>query len=184
MASAEHESVGIVGVGVMGFAMATNLHAAGYRVFGFDPVPDAQRRLREMGGVAVGSPREVAEQCSTILFSLPSAGALADAVGGENGVAVFAIDKRTGEPGLIQNIDGLGIHLRKYGIDPSGRLLIAASIMPLPIRVGDGIGTLTAGITLFRIGNDGRLTLVRKHDIDTAKGQQFWSGMAVLVERI
>lgn len=101
-------------------------------------------------------------------------------VGGENGVAVFAIDKRTGEPRLIQNIDGLGIHLRTFGIDPSGRLLIAASIMPLPIRVGDGIGTLTAGITLFRIGNDGRLTLVRKHDIDTAKGQQFWSGMVVL----
>ena len=87
MASAEHGSVGIVGVGVMGFAMATNLHAAGYRVFGFDPVPGAQQRLRDMGGVAVASPREVAEQCSTILFSLPSAHALADAVGGENGVA-------------------------------------------------------------------------------------------------
>jgi 6-phosphogluconolactonase len=105
-------------------------------------------------------------------------------VGGENGVAVFALDKRTGEPRLIQNIDGLGIHLRTFGIDPTGRLLIAASIMPLPIRVGDGIGVLTAGITVFRIGDDGRLTFVRKYDIDTRNGQQFWSGMVVLVERI
>jgi 6-phosphogluconolactonase len=105
-------------------------------------------------------------------------------VGGENGVVVFAIDKLTGEPHLIQNIDGLGIHLRTFGIDPSGRLLVAASIMPLPIRVGDGIGMLTAGITVFRIGDDGRLTLVRKYDIDTGKGQQFWSGMVTLVERI
>jgi 6-phosphogluconolactonase len=101
-------------------------------------------------------------------------------VGGENGMAVFAIDKRTGEPRLIQNIDGLGIHLRTFGIDPSGRLLVAASIMPLPIRVGDGIGVLTAGITLFRIGDDGRLAFVRKYDIDTRNGQQFWSGMVNL----
>jgi 6-phosphogluconolactonase len=101
-------------------------------------------------------------------------------IGGENGVAVFAIDKGTAEPSLIQNIDGLGIHLRTFGIDPSGRLLIAASIMPLPIHVGDEIGVLTAGITVFRIGDDGRLTFVRKYDTDIGKGQQFWSGMVTL----
>jgi 6-phosphogluconolactonase len=105
-------------------------------------------------------------------------------VGGENGIAVFAIDKNNGKPHLIQNIDGLGIHLRTFGIDPSGRLLVAASIMPLPIRIENEIGVLTAGITVFRIGRDGRLTFVRKYDIDTGKGQQFWSGMVTLVERI
>jgi L-threonate 2-dehydrogenase len=87
LASAEHGNVGVVGVGVMGFAMANNLHAAGYRVFGYDPVPAAQQRLQDVGGIAVASPREVAEHCPTILFSLPSADALADAIGGGNGVA-------------------------------------------------------------------------------------------------
>jgi putative dehydrogenase len=87
LASAEHGNVGIVGAGVMGFAMANNLHAAGYQVFGYDPEPSAQRRLRDIGGIAANSPREVAEQCSTILFSLPSAAALVAAAGGENGVA-------------------------------------------------------------------------------------------------
>jgi putative dehydrogenase len=87
LASAEHGNVGIVGAGVMGFAMANNLRAAGYQVFGYDPVAAAQQRLRDMGGTAVASPREVAEHCPTILFSLPSADALADAIGGENGVA-------------------------------------------------------------------------------------------------
>ena len=47
MASGEHGNVGIVGAGVMGFAMANNLRAAGYQVFGYDPVPAAQQRLRE-----------------------------------------------------------------------------------------------------------------------------------------
>ena len=71
----------------MGFAMANNLRAAGYRVFGYDPVPAAQQRLRDVGGIAVTSPREVGQRCQTILFSLPSADALAEAVGGEDGVA-------------------------------------------------------------------------------------------------
>ena len=66
--------------------------------------------------------------------------------GGENNVAVFAIDGQTGEPNLIQTIDGHGIHLRTFGIDPSGRLLVAASIRPLPVRDGNAINVLTAGL--------------------------------------
>jgi len=97
--------------------------------------------------------------------------------GGENNVAVFAIDDKTGEPKLIQTIDGHGIHLRTFGIDPSGRLLVATSIRPMPLRDGK---TLTTGIMVYRIGDDGRLTFVRKYDVDTAKGQQFWSGMVTL----
>ncbi len=100
--------------------------------------------------------------------------------GGENSVAVFTIDQATGEPTLIQTIDGHGIHLRTFGIDPSGRLLVAASITPMPVRDGDRIGTLTAGLTVFRIGSDGRLTLIRKTDVDTGSHQQFWSGMVTL----
>jgi 6-phosphogluconolactonase len=100
--------------------------------------------------------------------------------GGENSVAVFAIDQETGEPTLIQTIDGRGIQLRTFGIDPSGRLLVAASIMPLPVRDGSNITMLTAGLMVFRIGDDGRLTFARKYDVDTGDRQQFWSGMVTL----
>jgi 3-hydroxyisobutyrate dehydrogenase-like beta-hydroxyacid dehydrogenase len=87
LASAEHGNVGIVGAGVMGFAMANNLRAAGYRMFGYDPAPAAQQRLRDIGGNAVASPREVGEHCPIVLFSLPSSDALAEAVDGEEGIA-------------------------------------------------------------------------------------------------
>ena len=83
----EFGNVGIIGVGVMGFAMANNLSAAGYQIFGFDPAPAAQDRLRSIGGNVIASPRDIAERCATILFSLPSADALANAIGGEDGVA-------------------------------------------------------------------------------------------------
>ena len=100
--------------------------------------------------------------------------------GGENSVAVFAIDQQSGEPTLLQNIDGDGIHLRTFGIDPGGSLLAAASIMPMPIRQGDRIGTMTAKRLLYRIGDDGRLDLARKYEIDTGAYQQFWSGLVTL----
>lgn len=100
--------------------------------------------------------------------------------GGENNMAVFTINQQTGEPTLIQNADGHGIQLRTFAIDPSGRLLVAASIMPLPVREGTGVGTLPAGLTVYRIGNDGRLTFVRKYDVDTGNEAQFWSGMVTI----
>jgi L-threonate 2-dehydrogenase len=79
--------VGMIGVGVMGFAMARNLRQAGFDVVGYDPAPGPRERFAGIGGTVVEAPRLVAEACPTIILSLPSAKALADAVGGENGLA-------------------------------------------------------------------------------------------------
>jgi 6-phosphogluconolactonase (cycloisomerase 2 family) len=96
------------------------------------------------------------------------------APGGENSVAAFAIDPATGEPKHLHNVDGRGIQLRTFGIDPSGRLLAAASTMSL------ADGTLPAGITVMRIAADGMLTFARKYDVDVGDKQQFWSGVVTL----
>ncbi len=101
--------------------------------------------------------------------------------GGENSVAVFAIDQTTGEPNLIQNIDGRGVQLRTFGIDPSGSMLVAASVVPIQVREGFRVGTLTAGLMVYRVGSDGRLDFARKYDVEaTSQNQQFWSGMVTL----
>ena len=101
--------------------------------------------------------------------------------GGENSVAVFAIDPTTGEPKLIQNIDGHGVQLRTFGIDPGGRMLVAASVVPIQVREGSRVGTLSAGLTVYRIGSDGKLDFARKYDVEaTNQNQQFWSGMVTL----
>jgi 6-phosphogluconolactonase (cycloisomerase 2 family) len=107
-------------------------------------------------------------------FPASGPGAREIAAGGENSVAVFAVDQTTGEPQRIQNIDGRGLQLRTFAIDPSGRTLAVASIMSLKD------GTLPAGITVMRIAADGRLSFVRKYDVDVGDVQQFWSGMVTL----
>ena len=75
-------TVGMLGLGIMGSAMAANLLAAGFRVIGYDPVPAARRRLRRDGGVAARSGAEVARRAPIVITSLPSVETLA-AVAGE-----------------------------------------------------------------------------------------------------
>lgn len=78
--------VGIIGLGIMGSAMAANLLRAGYKVVGYDPDPACARRHRRAGGVAAGSAQEVSDAAAILITSLPSAKALeltSKAVGGK-----------------------------------------------------------------------------------------------------
>jgi 6-phosphogluconolactonase len=100
--------------------------------------------------------------------------------GGENGIAVFAMDPSTGEPTLVQSADGRGITLRTFALDPSARMLVAASQVALPVRDGGAVKTLPAGLSVFRIGSDGKLDFARKYDVDVGNRNQFWSGVVAL----
>jgi len=48
------------------------------------------------------------------------------------------------------------------------------------VRDGDAIRTLPAGLSVFRIGDDGKLTFERKYDIDVGDKTMFWMGMVLL----
>jgi 6-phosphogluconolactonase len=98
----------------------------------------------------------------------------------DSSVAVFAIAQGTGEPRLIQSIDADGAHPRTFSMDASGRVLVAASLGPMATREGGRNRVLPAGLSVFRIGSDGRLEYVRRVDVETGEKTQFWSGMIEL----
>lgn len=100
--------------------------------------------------------------------------------GGENSIAVYSIDPASGEPTLIQHADTRGIHVRTFALDPAGRLLVAASIMPLPVRDGTRVAAVPAGLSVFRVGADGKLEFARKYDVETGGKTQFWMGIVGL----
>src|SRR6266571_6977528 len=99
---------------------------------------------------------------------------------GENSIVVYAIDQSTGEPTPIQHIETRAIHPRTFHIDPSGHLLVAQHNLPVNVRDGDAVKTLPAGLSVFRIGDDGKLTFERKYDIDVGDKTMFWMGMVPL----
>ena len=72
------QTVGMIGLGIMGSAMSFNLGRAGFRVVGYDLAPRARAEHKRSGGVAAKSPRDVARRADIIITSLPSARALTD----------------------------------------------------------------------------------------------------------
>ena len=100
--------------------------------------------------------------------------------GGENSIVVYTINQSTGEPTPIQHIETQGIHPRTFHIDPSGRLLVAEHNLPASVRDGDAVKTVPAGLSVLRMGADGKLNFVRKYDIDVGNKTMFWMGMVPL----
>ncbi|MGE0767841.1 MAG: lactonase family protein [Hyphomicrobiaceae bacterium] len=101
--------------------------------------------------------------------------------GGENSIAVFAIDPGTGEPRLIQHADPKSCHVRTFSFDPTGKLFVAASIEGRDVLEDGDVRHVPAALSVFRVADDGRLTFVRKYDVETGDGSyQWWTGFVGL----
>ena len=65
--------IGMIGLGIMGSAMAQHLLAAGYRVTGYDIDAKARARLKKAGGLPQSSIESVVQRSDIVITSLPSA---------------------------------------------------------------------------------------------------------------
>jgi 3-hydroxyisobutyrate dehydrogenase-like beta-hydroxyacid dehydrogenase len=74
--SQKEKIVGVVGLGIMGSAMAANLVRAGFSVHGYDVLPARRAALKRAGGKPASSANGVARQAAILITSLPSAEAL------------------------------------------------------------------------------------------------------------
>ena len=63
---------------------------------------------------------------------------------------------------------------------PAGRMLVAGSLAPTAVRRDGKVVVIPAGMSVFRMGADGKLDFVRKYDLDVGKFTQWWSGMIPL----
>jgi 3-hydroxyisobutyrate dehydrogenase-like beta-hydroxyacid dehydrogenase len=74
------ETVGMIGLGIMGSAMSANLIGAGFRVQGYDVLAQRRQEHRKAGGIVARHCREVGRNSSTMITSLPSPEALLETV--------------------------------------------------------------------------------------------------------
>jgi 3-hydroxyisobutyrate dehydrogenase-like beta-hydroxyacid dehydrogenase len=96
--------IGLVGVGLVGTAIAERLFAKGFNVVGFDVDSAKREHLAQLGGNAVGSPAEVAQQTNRIILSLPDTQIVREVVEGPDGLLQektppsYIVDTTTGDP--------------------------------------------------------------------------------------
>jgi putative dehydrogenase len=89
-------TIGVIGLGIMGGAMARELAKAGYAVVGFDVDAAALQRLQGMGGKGCGSARQVALEADIVIVSVATSAALAAVV-----QDVAAADRAAHAPPLL-----------------------------------------------------------------------------------
>lgn len=96
--------------------------------------------------------------------------------GGDNSIAVYSLDQKTGEPTLIQHEDTRGMHARTFSIDPGGRLMVAQHNLAVHVRDADSTGShvVPGGFSLLRVKPDGRLEFLRRHPVETGHGKVLW----------
>jgi 3-hydroxyisobutyrate dehydrogenase-like beta-hydroxyacid dehydrogenase len=134
-------SVGIVGVGIMGSAIARNLIAAGHPVIGFDIARDRQEELEAMRGTVARSATEVAAQADVILTSLPGAAALDETVAG------ILAERRRGQ--VVVELSTLPIETKLRHRDA----LAAAEIVMLDCPLsGTGAQAVTRDLVIYASG--------------------------------
>lgn len=78
--------IGFIGLGNMGFPMASRLLEQGHSVIAFDSNGAALDRTVALGARAASSPRDVADRAETVLVSLPSPAASLEVATGAGGV--------------------------------------------------------------------------------------------------
>jgi 3-hydroxyisobutyrate dehydrogenase-like beta-hydroxyacid dehydrogenase len=119
-------AVGLIGLGIMGSAMAEHLSAAGFEVVGYDIDPDKGAAA----DVAAQSPRDLAQRADVVLTVLPSAAALADVIDGTNGLiaagnqnlvvadcGTFALDDKER---CRESLEAAGMHMLDCTISGTG----------------------------------------------------------------
>lgn len=97
--------------------------------------------------------------------------------GGENSITVFRIDQQTGEPTPVQHADLLAYHVRTFAFDPDARIMVAASIKPMPVREGNDVRIAPAALTVLRVAEDGTLHYVRTYDVESGERTHYWMGI-------
>ena len=142
------ESLGFVGLGVMGAPMCTNLAAkSGVPVAGFDNVPEALARVPGAAFHACRSLTEVADHAEVIFLSLPAVKQVAEVCRGPGGFFSHAVGK-SGRMKILVDMSTsavketreLAAEAATHGITwldaPVARLREAARLGTLSIMVG------------------------------------------------
>ncbi len=147
------ESVGVVGLGIMGGAMARNLLADGVTVFGHDVADSAISAFVAAGGSHLPTPAAVADAAPIVITSLPSGAALAEVVGGRGGIS------ETARPGLIViETSTLGLADKEAARDVLSEL--GAEMLDCPIS-GTGAQAPSRDIVVLASGNAAAIAQAR-----------------------
>ena len=161
------DTIGFIGLGVLGSAMAGNLVKSGFPVIGCDIDPEKMTALEDDGGQSATSPKDVAERADVVVLCLPTAAVLHDVVGGKDGV------KNGGKEGqIVLEVSTFAIADKEQARDTlaaAGKILLDCPVS------GNRILALKKQLTAFGSGDEAAYKAV-EHIIDGFAHRKFYVG--------
>ena len=137
------QAVGLVGIGLVGSALAERLLAGGFRVVGHDIVAEKCEHLAALGGEAAASSAEAAAKAPRVILSLLTSDVVREVIGGPGGVLEAdplprtIIDTTTGDP---EASESMAARLAERGI-----AYLDATIVGSSKQIGEGEGVFLVG---------------------------------------
>lgn len=135
--------VGVIGLGLVGVALAQRLVAAGFRIVGHDRDAARHALLAAFGGEPAASPRELAARCDSVLLAVYDTAAVEDVIEGAEGLLAgstspqLIVDTSTGDP---QRLAALGARLAARGIG-----VVEAPLAGSSAQIAAGEATMILG---------------------------------------
>src|ERR687894_2967708 len=135
------DTVGFIGLGIMGKPMAKNLIEAGHDLVVYNRTQEKAEELAGDGATVAGSPREVAEQSDVIITMLPDSPQVEEVLTGEDGVlegikeGALLVDMSTISPVVTEE---LAAKVREKG----------ASMLDAPVSGGD-VGAIEGELSIM-----------------------------------
>lgn len=146
-------TIGLIGVGLVGTALAERLLKNGWKVIGFDLDASRLEHLQKLNGEAASSPSDVLNRATTIVLSLPTSAIATSVITGLPGSLSgrLIIDTTTGEP---SEMVALGEHLAAHGASYLDATIAGSSVQvrtgDVIVMVGGEASALAAGDDFFR----------------------------------
>ena len=140
------DTVGFIGLGIMGKPMAKNLIEAGHELVVFNRTRSKAEELAGDGATVAGSPREVAERSDVIITMLPDSPQVEEVLVGENGVlegikeGALVVDTSTISPVVTEE---LAAKVKEKG----------ASMLDAPVSGGD-VGAIEGTLSIMVGGSE------------------------------
>jgi 3-hydroxyisobutyrate dehydrogenase-like beta-hydroxyacid dehydrogenase len=149
--------VGLIGIGLLGVALARRLLDSGYAVIGFDIEPKKCTEFEKLGGKAAESITEIAGCCSRVLVAVLTIAQVEEVLEGEDGLIAglqpsdeprIALCTTTCEPDRIEALATRAA--------PHGLVLVDAPVSGTSQQVvrGEGVGLIGGEITAIKAAED------------------------------
>jgi 3-hydroxyisobutyrate dehydrogenase-like beta-hydroxyacid dehydrogenase len=156
-------TVGLIGVGLVGTALAERLHGAGWDVVGFDIDVERRSGLRRLTGQVAASERDVVTAADTIILSLPTSqiaasviDSISDSLAGKT-----IIDTTTGEPTEMQAL---------------GQSLAEQRVHYLDATIAGSSSQVRSGEVVLMVGGEAHVVADCKLLLDTVANKVFHLG--------